>query len=267
MAGKHAVSTVGQKVEPLPVKAAVKGVGLAEKATGRHRAGGVVATGRHRASGQVDMRGKSPASTSPAGEGSKSPIPLGPANPLRNYNKRLQGGGAKPAKYKGKSSLTGPPASRTRYIRYLGKDDRNNTGKLIAEWLLGVILICVAVPIQAANAGYLKTITSIMYRLTALTAVFFVLALMSDTKGAKTAVYAGLLIDLGIIFNAVQVGTFKGITNIMTGNSTLIGTAQPASDITKASPIVAGGGLFDPSGENAGGGGTPAGGGNNPVPA
>lgn len=258
MAGKHrAVSSAARKIEPMPVKAAVKGVKMADRA-------GVIsrtAPGRH----SVDMRGKTPANASSST--SPSPTTSNSANPL---NRVRSAQGTQGAKYKGKNSLTPTRASRTHYIRYIGNQDANNTGKLIGEWLLGVIAICIAVPIQAANAGYQKTMTRVMYRLTALTAVFFVLALMSNTKGGKTAVYAGLLIDLGILFDAITSGTLKGAAQIATGQTTLIGgTTQPAADILNPTPPVnpsAGGMLVgEPDGSSSGGNATSSN--NTPVPA
>lgn len=246
MAGKHrAVSSVARKVEPLPVKAAVKGVKMADRA-------GVIsrtAPGRH----SVDMRGKTPANndTSPT-----TRRPQDSANPLN----RVRGAqGTQGAKYKGKNSLTPTRASRTHYIRYIGNQDANNTGKLIGEWLLGVLIISISVPIQAANVGYGKTITAVMYRLTALTAVFFVLALMTNTKGGKTAVYAGLLIDLGIIFDAVHNGSLKGGANLARGAGLLVGgRTQPAADILNpvAPDNPSAGGLLNEG--NASGGSNPA---------
>lgn len=160
-----------------------------------------------------------------------------PANVGGDRSPRPTPGGSrqtrKPTRYVGKNALYTPRSSRTRYIRYLGNDDVHNTSKLVGEWIGGVVLICIAVPTQAANNGYVKTITKIMYRLTALTAVFFVLALLADTKAGKAAVYLGLLIDLGIVFDAVHSGTLKGVANIMSGKSILQSGTTLAADVAK----------------------------------
>lgn len=234
---KHAAS---RTVEPLPVKAGVKGV---EMVRGRHRA--TPPTLRERRSAQVSV---APSRLSRNTSDTRT-IPKAPQKPT--------------VQYRGAHSLYTPRGPRTRYIRYLGAGEGAHTGKLVGEWLAGVLLICFAVPTQAANAGYQKTITAIMYRLTALTAVFFVLALMSNGKGGKTAVYAGLLIDFGILFNAVQSGTLTGITNIISGKSMLVGGTAPAADITTVKAFPISGGLADLSATSA----HPPGSSGGPMPA
>jgi len=214
---KHAASKTVRRFEPPPAR-------LAGEVAGRHRA---PATGRHRA--PVDLRGKAPANAAISAGGTRA-------------SQKAQ---TRPStRYVGKNALYTPRSSRTRYIRYLGNNDVTNTPKLVAEWLGGVVLICIAVPTQAANVGYAKTITRIMYRLTALTAVFFVLALMANSKAGKVAVYAGLLIDLGIVFDAVQSGTLKGTANIMTGKPILQSGTEPAADVVKPVDNPIGGGLI-----------------------
>lgn len=169
---------------------------------------------------EVALRDKTPAS----GEG--KPVTGGTRTKGEKAQTRPQ------TRYIGKNALYTPRSSRTRYIQYLGNEG-NHTSKLVGEWLGGVALICIAVPTQAANNGYVKTITKIMYRLTALTAVFFVLALLADTKAGKAAVYAGLLIDLGIVFDAIHSGSLKGFGNIMAGKSIMQSGTTLAADVAK----------------------------------
>lgn len=262
MAGRHTAGAVAKagrtaaKAAPLPVKAGAKGATMVAKAAGRHRA-----------SGQVDMRGKAPAATGQhrapeesAYDRRKRSAPASSGESPNPLNRVRKSQGTEKTQYVGKKALYNPRSSRTHYIRYIGNQEASSVNKLIGEWFLGVVLICIAVPTQSANNGYAKTITAIMYRLTALTAVFFVLALMANTKGSKTAVYAGALIDLGIAFNAMQSGTLRGAANMITGKPILDNAhSAPAADVAQPAAHPIQGGLFDQSQLDAASGGSTGG--------
>lgn len=109
-------------------------------------------------------------------------------------------------------------------------------GALMAEWLFGVVVISVTVPLQGAQNGYGKTITDIMFRLTGLTGFFFVLALMGNSqRAARFVVWFGLLVDLGILFTATTSGTFNAMTAVFKGQPITNsggGGVVPAADVT-----------------------------------
>lgn len=109
-------------------------------------------------------------------------------------------------------------------------------GALMAEWLFGVVVISVTVPLQGAQNGYGKAITDVMFRLTGLTGFFFVLALLGNSaRASRFVVWFGLLVDLGILFTATTSGTFNAMTAVFKGEpitNSSGGGVIPAADVT-----------------------------------
>jgi hypothetical protein len=109
-----------------------------------------------------------------------------------------------------------------------GKEPK--TTALIVEWLLACILIIWAVFDGTKN--YLDSMHDAMWRLLATSAFFFVLALMMRGKNtAKFAVGFGLIIDLALILNLGERGTFKALAGGFSGQGTG-GTKLTAADIS-----------------------------------
>ena len=240
---------------------------VAEKAAGkaiaRRESSSALATGRHRAEGPATGRHRAAPATRPHR-----------VSPVKEARTRVTGGQSSP-RVGGTTTGAGRPggniprytprSSRTRYIRYIGNQDASNTGKLVTEWLAGVVLISIAVPTQGADHGYQKVMTTIMYRLTALTAVFFVLALMANSKAGRVAVYVGLLIDLGLVFTTYREGTLKKSGDLIAGRPVSTGanttggggTAVPQANIFPPAQAVSGG-FVDLTGGTSGSSGNPA---------
>jgi hypothetical protein len=62
---------------------------------------------------------------------------------------------------------------------------------------------------------------NILIRLTAFTAVFFILFLAAGSpKAGKAAAWFGLLVDLGIVFTAYQASFFDSLTSLVQGAPT-----------------------------------------------
>lgn len=126
------------------------------------------------------------------------------------------------------SSRTGRTARATG--RYAGnragkfgiaKLDSPASGALFAEYFAGALIISLDLFTKSATAGYLGTMSKIMMRLTALTAVFFVLFLMTGSqRGGQAAIWFGLLVDLGIIFTAARSQTFTTLSDMIAGKGT-----------------------------------------------
>jgi hypothetical protein len=92
------------------------------------------------------------------------------------------------------------------------------SGALFAEYFAGGLIICLDLFIKAPTQGYLPVMGKTIIRLTALTAVFFVLFLMQGSRrGAQAAVWFGLLVDLGIIFTAARGQTLSSMADVISG--------------------------------------------------
>ena len=103
----------------------------------------------------------------------------------------------------------------------LGKMQGPHTAALFAEYFGGALVISLELFTQGATKGYPASIARVMMRLTALTAVFFVLFLMQGSRrGSQAAVWLGLLVDLGIIFTAARGQTFSTTADIISGQGT-----------------------------------------------
>lgn len=219
MARHSAVRTAERLPAPLPVKVGER----AALATGRHRAN-APATGRHRAAPEQ----VNPIPGKPSAVPQAKPITANPPN-LRGASRKSKG-----AQYRGKNdSGLHVPRGHTRYIRYLGNPSVSHVGTLAAEYVGGVIIICVAVPLKAGSDGYQKTMVSTIYRVSALTLLFFVLALMANNpKSGKVAALFGALVDLGIVFVATTDHTFQTLGDVLSGKPVTVS----ASDVHSVEP-------------------------------
>jgi hypothetical protein len=78
--------------------------------------------------------------------------------------------------------------------------------------------------------------STIMIRLTALTALFFSLTLIGTVqRAAKFAIWFGFIVDLGILYHATTSGSTKAIANIFSGKPILssgTGGVTLAADFT-----------------------------------
>lgn len=244
---RHSVTRAAEHLPaPLPVKVGER----AAAATGRHRAK-APATGRHRANEaplpynlRNPMQPPSPPNATgrhraegPATGRHRAPIESD-ASPGQSRSKG--------ARYVGKSGRRGLPSSHTRYIRYLGNPSVSHVGTLAAEYVGGVIIICIAVPLKAGSDGYQKTMVSTIYRVSALTLLFFVLALMANNpKSGKVASLFGALVDLGIVFVATTDHTFQTLGNALSGkpvddSSADTHSAEPPSGAPQPAQYISG---------------------------
>jgi hypothetical protein len=104
------------------------------------------------------------------------------------------------------------------------------TGALFAEYFAGALIITFQLFTDTPSRGYLPTMSKVMMRLTALTAVFFVLFLMQGSRrGAQFAIWFGLLVDLGVIFTAARSQTFTTISDIIGNKGTPAGVQLTAA--------------------------------------
>lgn len=94
----------------------------------------------------------------------------------------------------------------------------NHTPALLAEYLVALALIGWSGTTKIANNGYQHAISGIMLRFTAVTMVWFVLFLMAAGKRSGTfAAWFGALIDLGILFDAVNSQSVANLTSVIKG--------------------------------------------------
>lgn len=121
----------------------------------------------------------------------------------------------------------------------MGKLESPASGALFAEYFAGAFVISIGLFTKSSTDGYLPTMSKIMTRLTALTAVFFVLFLMTGSKrGGQAAMWFGLLIDLGIVFTAAKGETFTTLADMISGKGSGIqltsatGAATVSTDTT-----------------------------------
>lgn len=84
---------------------------------------------------------------------------------------------------------------------------------LIAEWLIAVVLIMWGV--LSGNKSYVEGMQNALWRMTALSGVFFVLALVMRGKNTgRVAIAFGALIDLALILQAVNRDEIKSLANV-----------------------------------------------------
>ena len=105
--------------------------------------------------------------------------------------------------------------------------------KLAAEFLLAVVLIVAAA--MGKPGGYLDRMSEILWRLTALTAVFFILALASmNTVMNKVSVQFGGLIVVAILL--MEVKTIGQVFNVLAGKGTGADETALTADVTTDPP-------------------------------
>lgn len=136
------------------------------------------------------------------------------------------------------------PFSRTRTGRYGKKGFKTLTGRasggvLLAEYIGGALIITFSIFTKGPEKGYLDITSEVLIRLSALTAVFFVLFLLSgNSKSGKAAAWFGLLIDLGIVFTATSQSQFTTMADIISGKPTGVdqATLDSATSIKDPQP-------------------------------
>lgn len=119
----------------------------------------------------------------------------------------------------------------------IGKLDSPRSGALFAEYFAAALVITFDLFVKSPTEGYLSTMSKVMMRLTALTAVFFVLFLMTGSKrGGQVAVWFGLLVDLGVIFTAARRQSFTDIADMISGKGTGITLVDATSKLSVPHP-------------------------------
>lgn len=112
-----------------------------------------------------------------------------------------------------------------------------HTSAIFAEYIAAVVIISLGIFVKGGAQGYSVVMSNVMMRLTALTAVFFVLFLMAGSKkGGQAAVWFGLLVDLGVVFSAARTQTFSTMADIISGKGTGVDTTTLTSSTTEAEP-------------------------------
>lgn len=148
--------------------------------------------------------------------------------------------GARKARKQTRSTITTArgTSSRSRGRKLsIGKLDSPRSGALFAEYFAAALVITLDLFVKSPSEGYLSTMSKVMMRLTALTAVFFVLFLMTGSKrGGQVAVWFGLLIDLGVIFTAARRRSFTDIADMVSGKGTGITLTDATNKLTAPHP-------------------------------
>lgn len=137
-------------------------------------------------------------------------------------------GGARSSRQKPRSLLV-PKKGRTWAQAFESMSGKTNGAPLLAEYIGGVIIICLGTLTQGPSKGYANAMSELLLRLTALTTVFFVLFLLAGTKAGKAAVWFGLLIDLGIVFTAAQHNVLSDTATLISSSTVSGGTATLTS--------------------------------------
>lgn len=153
----------------------------------------------------------------------------GPATPSDSRPKRssrspvaFTGSGPQPRRISSKSSRgrrssLSLPRSDKRRTSPLRKT-ANRSPVLVAEYFAAVLIIAISLFTRAGKEGYQNVISGIMLRLTALTGVFFVLFLMASGKrSGQVAALLGLLVDLGVLYEAVQKNVVADFASLIQG--------------------------------------------------
>lgn len=120
------------------------------------------------------------------------------------------------------SARRGASQGLTEAHRVTAPAHRQYSGVLFAEYLAGALLIMLG--IFVGDDSYSTKMGRALLRLSALTAVFFVLALVaSGENSGKFAAAFGGLIDVAILFDATKSGTIKNVGSVFSGNSATAG--------------------------------------------
>jgi hypothetical protein len=161
-------------------------------------------------------------------KGAATGIKTGPAGAARGAAK----GAAKTRKSSAGARARGYAGKRSKAFA-MGKVEGAQSGALLAEYLGGAVIISLELFTQGASRGYVSSMARVMIRLTALTAVFFVLFLMQGSRrGGQFAVWFGLLVDLGIILTAARGQTFSTTSDIVSGKGIQGISLTSAGDIS-----------------------------------
>lgn len=106
---------------------------------------------------------------------------------------------------------------------------KTNGAPLLAEYIGGVVIICLGTLTRGPSQGYTNVMSELMLRLTALTTVFFILFLLAGSKAGKSAVWFGLLVDLGILFTAATENVLSDTASLISNTSVGGGSTLLAS--------------------------------------
>ena len=127
--------------------------------------------------------------------------------------------------YKGSSFATKLPKSDKRTESFIGKAvDRSPV--LLAEFIGGLVIIAVAMFTRTATEKYQDVMASTMARYTAFTGIFFILFLMGSggKRASQAAAWFGLIIDLGLLFDATNHKMFEDLSAFINGSGLSKGT-------------------------------------------
>jgi hypothetical protein len=146
-----------------------------------------------------------------------------------------------------------PPPSRTqraaRTARRHGRSQfkslagKSSGGPLIAEYIAAVVILVMGSLISGKQKGYTTVMSSLIIRLSSLTAVFFVLFLLAGTKGGKSAVWFGALIDVAILMTATSENVIASMAKVIQGQpledtATLTAETDPNASIGEPAPMI-----------------------------
>lgn len=110
-------------------------------------------------------------------------------------------------------------------------------GLILIEFLAGTLIIVSGLFTKGAAKGYVVTMSEITVRLSALTAVFFILFLVAGSRsGGKAAAWFGLLIDVGIGLHAASEAEFSSLAGIISGQGTGVDQATLTAATTVPEP-------------------------------
>lgn len=118
-----------------------------------------------------------------------------------------------------------PKKGRTWAQAFDSMSGKTGGAPLLAEYIGGVVLICLGTLTQGPSKGYTTVMSELLLRLTALTTVFFILFLLAGSKAGKAAVWFGLLVDLGIVFTAVNANVLSDTATLLSDTAVGGGTA------------------------------------------
>lgn len=163
------------------------------------------------------------------------PARLGPSadSYARKARAQAAGQGAAPPRRPGGGAVA-RKRGRSAYKSLAG---RASGGTLLAEYFVGVLILCIGGLTKGPTAGYTDAMSELLLRLTALTGVFFVLFLMTGSEqGGKAAAWMGLLVDLGILYTATKANTITAISAVMRGQPTGVDETTLVDSTTVAEP-------------------------------
>lgn len=147
---------------------------------------------------------------------------------------------ARPSRTRRAAGATGRYAGRRASKFAIQRLEGPASGALFAEYFGGALVIATGLFTKGPSKGYLDTMAEIMMRLTALTAVFFVLFLMTGSKrGGQAAIWLGLIVDLGIVFTAARGQHFTTLASEIAGQGSGV-ELTAMHDALKVPPTPAG---------------------------